>query len=416
MEKEFSRRSFLGRVAAGAGVAAASPMALALANLPVPTAAASLAANRSESEAASETPGLLTDERFRIGAQFRMKQFIQKGADPHDAEAIFRTLPNLDAEPWVDAWSRLAEPLERRGAEMEVQGKHTEASHAYHKASFYYGIAKFPVINHPAKKAAYKKCIETYLKAAKYFDPPMERVSIPFEGSQIMGYLRLPKGISKPPVVIATGGVDVYKEERDTTDILDAGMAAFNTDMPGNGECPLWYTPDAGRFYSAIIDYLLTRDDLDAKRLGIIGRSYGGYWGGKMAYVESKRIKAAVQWGGPTHYTFQEPWLQRVKEDKLYLWSLLDSMIYANHVKSYEELLQQAPTMSLKAEGWFDEPAAPILAMNGAKDGWVSIQDLYILLESGDPKAARVYPEGGHMGGDPGAGKLAMAFLKGKLG
>jgi dienelactone hydrolase len=414
MEKEFSRRGFLGRLAS-AGVAAASPMTLAVANLSANATRPSRGAIPSAYETGRESAGLLTDERSRVGAQFRMNQFIQKGADPQDAEAIFRTLPNLDAQPWVDAWSRLAEPFERRGAEMEAQSKHGEASQAYQKASFYYGIAKFPVINHPAKKAAYKKCIETYLTAARYFDPPLERITIPFEGSQIIGYLRKPAGVSKPPVVIATGGVDVYKEERDTTDLLDVGLAAFNTDMPGNGECPLWYTPDAGRFYSTIIDYLIKRDDLDAERLGFIGRSYGGYWGGKMAYLESRRIKAAVQWGGPTHYTFQQPWLQHLKEDKLYLWSLLDSMMYANHVNSFEELLQQASTMSLKIEGWLDKPAAPILAINGAKDGWISIQDLYILLESGDPKAARVYPEGGHMGGDPGANKLAMAWLRGRL-
>src|ERR1700677_1107656 len=286
MEKEeFSRRRFLWKVAAGAEMAAARPMALAWANLSLNHTAHSQSAYLSEQEASGESTGLLTNERFRVGAQFRMNQFIQKGADPQDAEAIFRALPNLDAQPWVDAWSRLAEPFERRGAEMEAQSKHGEASQAYQKASFYYGIAKFPVINHPAKKAAYKKCIETYLTAAKYFDPPLERITIPFEGSQIIGYLRKPAGVSRPPVVIATGGVDVYKEERDTTDLLDVGLAAFSTDMPGNGECPLWYTPDAGRFYSTIIDYLLTRDDLDAKRLGIIGRSYGGYWGGKMAYL-----------------------------------------------------------------------------------------------------------------------------------
>jgi esterase FrsA len=414
LEKEFSRRSFLGGIAS-AGVTAASPMTLAFANLSANASGLSRSAIRPAYETGSESDGLLSDERFRVGAQFRMKRFIEKGADPQDAKAIFSSLPNLDAQPWVDAWSRLAEPLELRGAELETQGQHHEASQAYQKASFYYGIAKFPVINHPAKKAAYMKCIGTYLKAAKYFEPPLERITIPFEGSQIIGYLRKPKGVSKPPVVIATGGVDVYKEERDTTDLLDVGLAAFNTDMPGNGECPLWYTPDAGRFYSTIIDYLLKRDDLDGSRLGIIGRSYGGYWGGKMAYLESKRIKAAVHWGGPAHYTFQEPWLQQLKGDKLYLWSLLDSMMYANHVNSFEELVQQAPTMSLETEGWLDKPAAPILVMNGAKDGWISIQDLYILLESGDPKAARVYPDGGHMGGDPNANNLAMTWLKGKL-
>ena len=82
-----------------------------------------------------------------------------------------------------------------------------------------------------------------------------------------------------------------------------------------------------------MIDYLEKRDDVDAQRLGIIGRSYGGYWAAKMAYVESKRIRAAAQWGGPVHYTFQGPWLERVREDKLYLWPCLDSMVYAPHVK-----------------------------------------------------------------------------------
>lgn len=426
IEEEPSRRRFLLKLGAGAGLAAAIPLARAWTGEKAAFASTSSldhsnidrndpsATSPGEQVGGGETLNLLTDPRYRVGAEFRMKQFIGKGADPKDAEAIFRSLPNLDAKPWVEAWSRLAQPQEERGADFEKQGKNREAGQAYEKASFYYGIAKFPVINDPAKKAAYKKCIETYLNAAKYFDPPVERVTIPFEGKKIIGYLRRPKGISKPAVVIATGGVDVYKEERDTTDLLNSGMAGFSADMPGNGECPLWYTPDAGRFYSAIIDHLVARPDVDGSRIGIIGRSYGGYWGGKMAYVESKRLKAAVQWGGPTHYTFQQPWLQKAKEDKLYLWPLLDSMMYANHVNSFEELVQQAPTMSLKTEGWFDKPAAPILAINGAKDGWISIQDLYILLESGEPKAARVYPEGGHMG-DPGAGRLAMAWLKEKL-
>ena len=395
-----TRRQFLHTATGAMALAAASNRAIAM-NVESPMPDGNL--------------NLLTDPRFAVGAKFRMGQFIQKGADPKAAESIFSSLPNLDAQPWVDAWSRLAQPLETDGAKFEAQGRAKEVGAAFQKASFYYGIAKFPVINHPAKQAAYRKCIETFLKAARYFDPPLERVTIPFEGKEIIGYLRLPKGVSKPPVVIATGGVDVYKEERETDDLLNAGLAAFSTDMPGNGECPLWYTPDAESFYTAIIDYLVKRNDLDGQRIGIVGRSYGGYWGGKMAYVESKRIRAAVEWGGPIHYTFQEPWLRKLQDDKLYLWPILDSMIYANHVKDFDELLQQAPTMSLKTQGWFNKPAAPLLAVNGKKDGWIRIDDTYILLESGDPKAARVYPEGGHMGGDPGADKLVMNWLRARL-
>jgi dienelactone hydrolase len=279
----------------------------------------------------------------------------------------------------------------------------------------YYGIAKFPVINHPAKQAAYRKCIETYLKAAHYFDPALEHVTIPFEGREITGYLRIPTGVARPPVVIATGGIDVYKEERDTSDLLDAGLAVFSTDMPGNGECVEWYTADAGHTYSAVIDYLEKRDDVDGKRLGIVGRSYGGYWAGKMAYVESKRIRAAVEWGGPVHHTFQEAWLNHLQEDKLYLWPFLDSMVYAHHVRDIAELREQAPTLSLKTQGLLDKPSAPMLVVNGAKDPWITIQDLYILLESGEAKSARVYPEGGHMGGGAETGKLVMNWLRAQL-
>lgn len=359
---------------------------------------------------------LLTDPRYEVGARRRLAQFINRGADRREAEAIFHRLSDLSPERWVEEWSRLAEPWERTAAQMEAGGQIARARDAYLKASAYYSIAKFPVIDHPAKQAAYRKCIELYLKAAKYFDPPLERVTIPFgRGQSIVGYLRKPSGVSKPPVVIVTGGVDVYKEDRDTSDVLGVGLAAFSMDMPGAGECPAWYTADADRVYTATIDYLTARADLDGQRIGIVGRSYGGYWGAKMAYVESRRIKAAVQWGGPIHYTFQAPWLHQLEQDREYLWSLLDSMIYANHVKDFGELLAQAPTLSLQTQGWLDKPAAPILAVNGESDPWMSVKDIFILLETGDPKAARLYPGGFHMGGDPRSGDLVMRWLKDQL-
>ena len=374
---------------------------------------------------------LLADPRYEVGAKSRLDQFIRRGADPKEAEAVFRRLTDLEPQRWVAEWTRLAEPWERQAPALEAQGKTRAASDAYLKAATYYSIAKFPVINHPAKRAAYRKCIEMYLKAARDFDPPVERVTIPFdlrraqvapsssrgEGKDIIGYLRRPKGVSKPPVVIATGGVDVYKEDRDTSDLLEVGFAAFSMDMPGAGESPVWYTPDAHRVYTATIDYLVKRPDLDGERLGIIGRSYGGYWGGKMAYVESKRLKAAVQWGGPIHHTFQEPWLRQLRDDRLYLWSLLDSMIYAHNVKDLDELGKHAPTLSLKTQGWLEKPAAPLLGINGAKDPWISIQDVYILLESGEPKFARIIPDGGHMGRDSGtaAGPIVMGWLRERL-
>src|SRR5580704_10768423 len=104
------------------------------------------------------------DPAYAAGAEARLREFIGRGADPDAAAAIFSRLTTLDAEPWVAEWTKLAVPFERQGAELEAQGKLQEANKAYQMAATYYGIAKFPVINHPAKQAAYRKAVENYLK------------------------------------------------------------------------------------------------------------------------------------------------------------------------------------------------------------------------------------------------------------
>ena len=149
--------------------------------------------------------------------------------------------------------------------------------------------------------------------------------------------------------------------------------------------------------------------------MGFIGRSYAGYWGAKMAYVESKRLRASVQAGGPIHYTFQEPWLRGLLDEKEYFWSILDSMIYSNGVKDFDELVKTAPAMSLQEQGWLEKPCAPMLAYNGAKDPWMSPQEIPLLLETGEPKTARIIADGKHMGRGSKenglVGRMAMEWL-----
>ena len=392
-----SRREFLGAAAAGTGFALAGSAGKVWAG--EASAGPSSAAPADNTETAAETAGVnpFTDPAYAIGAKMRLEEFNRR-VDPEQVKAIFARLTSLDAEPWVAAWTKLAVPYEHQAAEFESQGKMAEANKAYEKAGAYYSVAKFPVINHPAKQAAYRKSVEMFLKAARSQDTPLERVAIPFEGKEIVGYLRKPKGVTRPPVVIATGGVDVYKEDREVNDILGIGAASFSMDMPGAGECPVWNTPDAERLYVTTIDFLLTRQDLDAGRLGFIGRSYAGYWGAKMAYVEPKRIRVAAQLGGPIHYTWQKDWLEGRKKDKTYFWSVLDSMIYSNGVKNYDELVKTAPALSLIEQGWIDKPSAPMIMMNGAKDEWISPKEIPLLLEHGAPKTARLIPDGAHLG------------------
>jgi esterase FrsA len=360
------------------------------------------------------------DPSYAEGARQRLQQAIGSGVDPAAARAVFAKMTNFDAEPWVAEWTKLAVPFEQKGAELESQGKMAEANKAYERASAIYGVARFPVINHPAKQAAYRKSIENFRKAIRTWDPPLEIVEIPFEGKKIIGHLRKPKGVTRPPVVIRTGGVDGYKEGRNLNESLNIGAAGFEVDMPGSGECPIFNKPDSEKLYVAIIDYLSSRQDIDGRRIGFVGGSYGGYYGAKMAYVEPKRLKACVEFGGPIHYTWQEKWLRYLLTDeKEYFWPFPDSLIWANGLKDFDELIRTAPAMSLQEQGWLGKPCAPMLCVNGDKDPWISPEEIPLLLSTGEPKTARIMTGAKHMGRESkergAVGQMVNQWLKEKL-
>src|SRR5262249_60033234 len=150
-----------------------------------------------------------------------------------------------------------------------------------------------------------------YEKAGRYFKPALKRIEIPFGTQKIPAYLRLPN-TGKAPVVINFGGIDSFKAECFEYDeaLLAAGLGACAADMPGVGECPIKGSTTADRLFTAIIDHLAKRAEVDPRRIAILGRSFGGYWAAKLAHVEANRLRAAVVWGGGVHYFFQEDWLR----------------------------------------------------------------------------------------------------------
>src|SRR5581483_5625490 len=194
-------------------------------------------------------------------------------------------------------------------------------------------IGRYPVPSSPEKVSCYRGAMRTYLKAGRYFTAPVERIEIPFEGKKIVIYLQVP------------GGVDGWKEDsRGQSEALHRlGLATVTIDMPGTGENPLLgQEPNAERTFSAALDHLETRNDIDGKRVAVMGRSFGGYWAAKLAYVEAKRLRGAVNWGAGLHYTFQPEWLRPALTETAsqYLMgpaSLLDSRSYIFRAKTLDE-------------------------------------------------------------------------------
>jgi esterase FrsA len=322
-------------------------------------------------------------------------------ADKKEAEEALVQLKSVESEPWAEAWSRLGTRWEERARAAERAGDRSSAQEAYLKAYGYYGIARHPFPSSPGKKEAYRKTCEMYLAASRYFDPPLERVAIPFEDKKITGYLRLPKK-TPAPLIMHWGGIDNWKEERHSfaESFLREGWACFVMDSPGTGESPVLASPEAHRVYSTTLEYLYSRTEIDNRRIAAVGASFGGYWSTKMAYVEHGRLRAAVNWGGGIHYFFQPEWQEKSRHAPSYLFDLIEARANLFGKRTFDELVQVMPALSLKTQGWLDQVCAPLLLVNGKEDKQVPIEDFHLLLETGQPKAARLFP-GGHMGSSP---------------
>jgi len=323
-----------------------------------------------------------------------------------NVEQVVSRLSNLEPDLWGKEWGRIGLKYEALAAEQEKQGRNKEAGETYYLAYEYFRIGRYPVPSSPEKMNCYKGALRTFLKAAPTMKPPLERVEIPFEVKKVVGYLQIPEGADRPPVVMHWGGVDGWKEDRRSNSdvLLKMGLACFTIDMPGAGENPcLGGDLKAERTFSAAMDYLETRKDIDGKRIACMGGSFGGYWAAKLAHVEAKRLRGAVNWGAGVHRTFQQEWLRPALTltASQYLMgpaSLLDARAYIFGVKTLEETLEIAPSLSLVEQGLIDQPCAPLLCINGKEDDQHPISDLYLLAEHGTPKDLRIIAGAGHMG------------------
>ena len=328
-----------------------------------------------------------------------------------DATTVVKALRSLDRDHWAEEWCKVGLPYEARGDELaRDQADAKQIGAACHNAFELCRMGRYPCASTPGKKQAYQHSLRAFRKAAKYFDVPLETVELPFKDRKLVGYLQVPKGKAKPPVVMHWGGVDGWKEDRNrASGMLHAlGIATLTVDMPGTGESPVLYTdPDAEKSYRTWIDHLSQRKDVAGSRIGVWGGSFGAYWAARLAFVEAKRLSAAVFQGGSVHYGFQEKWLRPAFSTGAsgYLFgpgSMFEARSQALGVNTLDEFLRIAPSFSLLDRGLLDQPSAPLLGVNGKFDDMAPVDDIYLLLEHGNPKEARIYPKGSHMGRTPG--------------
>lgn len=322
------------------------------------------------------------------------------GLKPDDTREALGKINSLAPDDWAAAWSSIAERYEARAKSEEAAGKKAEAQADYRQAWRYYGFARWPVTNSPGKVKAYERSLAAFQNFIRLHDPAIETVRIPFEGKEIVGYLRLPKDVRPAPLVVTISALDSRKEEsvERSEAFTKRGIAVFALDMVGTGQAPIKIDVGAERMYSRALDYLATRPELDAKRVVIQGNSWSGHWAARLAVVERERLKGVVVQGGPIHEYFQPDWQKKALGTREYLFDLFAARAAVYGANTLEEFLAYGPRLSMKTDGTLNKPSAPTLLVNGDNDTQVPIADLDIMLHNGSPKEAWVNPQGAHMG------------------
>jgi 2,6-dihydroxypseudooxynicotine hydrolase len=292
-------------------------------------------------------------------------RFITQGVDANDFARVTNSLETWSQ--WLDAWVANGDMHAGLASEAEVAGHKISAGNAWNRAALSYHFAKFVWVLDMAKhKMATEMSIAALLRAHKNLDSSAERVEIPFEGHHLVGNLRKPAGITHPPVVILLPGLDSTKEEFFNWEnvFITRGLATFSFDGPGQGESG-FYFPLRPNYESAIkvaIDELLTRTDIDAERLGVVGVSMGGYYAARSAAHDS-RIKVAVTVGGSydtgSRYDARPP----ISRAAFYQYS---------GASTEDEARKVADSITL--EGCLQNLTQPLLVIFGKKDRLVPYQ------------------------------------------
>lgn len=344
----------------------------------------------------------LEELKSEIQARADRKAYPVAQLDAGEVREALANLKSQDRDHWASVWGAVGDRHFAKARALEATDK-SAAVHAYDEAMQWQMFARFPLEDSPGTVKAYEKALEAFAGYSRLVDPPIEAVKFNYNGTEITGYLRKPKGVAKPPVVITIGGLDGRKEDGSIRNAayLEKGIAFFAFDMPGTGQSRIRIEPGADKMYSAVLDLIAKRADLDASRVVITGGSWGGHWSAHLAYTEKDRIRGAVVQGGPVHNYFQPEWQRKALNTREYLFGLFEARSAVYGAKTLEEFLAYGPRMSLKDRGFLDKPSAPMLLINGRNDTQVPIDDLYLLLNSGDPKEAWVNPQGGHMGRSP---------------
>lgn len=329
----------------------------------------------------------MSDERVEAAIKNWAPRFTSQGVDYND---FFRTTARVEKwEDWCREWCATGDVHHDLAVKAEADGNLISAGEAFIAAALCYHFGKFVFQEyHDEYMSASKKAVEAFAKGLKLLDPTSKRVEIPFDGAVMVGTLRRPSGVDKPPLVLLLPGLDSTKEEFFHWEnvFLKRGLGTFSLDGPGQGECGYnsYIRPDYEAAVSTALDALTKRNDIDENRIGLAGVSLGGYYAPRAAAFEP-RVKAAVGNCGP--WNFGECW------DSL---PGLTRAAFRYHSGSKDEIEAKSKASLLTLDGAAQKIKQPLLIIHGKLDRLIPWKQAHKIVDAAGSNAELAMFENGN--------------------
>lgn len=323
-----------------------------------------------------------TDYRWSMGLLLCLSGAPWGGAEIDEVNRVGRALRDKvgDDDAWFMEWARMGDKLEARGREAEAVGNRLTAAACLMRAAHYYQTGeRFLQPKSAEGMAVYRKSVRAFRDAAGMLRRPrIESVEVPYEGASLPALLVHPDpdvaGNRPAPAMVFYDGFDITKEIqyfKGVPDLAARGIACLIVDGPGNGESVrfrnLPLIAETERYGTAAYDYLAGRPEIDAKRIGVMAISLGGYYAPRAASLE-RRFACCVAWGA--QWDYHEIWRRRF--EALDSGKVLSLSVPPEHLAWVLGVSDRAAAMkkleNFRLDGIVQQMTCPFLLVHGAGD------------------------------------------------
>lgn len=341
------------------------------------------------------------------------------GADIGECLSTAYRIKEGDFESWYSEWFRTAQKVHSWAEESMSQGNRVSAREFYLRASNYYRTAEFFLHGNPEDvriRETWELSRRTFRHALPMLESHAELISIPYEETELPGYLYL-AGSEPGPVLVVHGGYDSTAEElyfEVVVSALQRGYHCLVFEGPGQGavirEQGLPFRHDWENVVTPVINYLLTRNEIDPAKIALMGVSLGGLLAPRAAAFEH-RLAACIANDGLYSFQFgamgsnaaagEEESVQSPEELEAFIseimarntnirWAIENGQ-FTFKAGSLEELVQKTELFTL--EGIAEKIKCPTLVCEAENDHFFAGQPerLYSALKS--PKTFMKFTE-----------------------